>query len=324
MLCTKPVKLLYSVAISGVFVIPALVGYGMRLHISSKSFWAFGVYGMVVLLFIVFQLLFATLNRISLGRFRKKSLPAISRQEYQAGRPGRIATAVGLAVVGYREEPELFRQCLDSIRRLEYPETFKTVVVIDGNEAEDRDMAAIFEKIFPGEDVVVLSHVISEAPQLPVPTCTSSSEKKDNKMGMTLCYMQPHRGKRHAMYTAFRVLIEAGCEAIMTTDSDTIFDSRAMLELEQALHWHDHIGAVAGDVRIWNSTESMLAFMSSLRYWMAFNIERAAQSFNRCVTCVSGPMGMYRADVLAKVLDDWISQRFFRMECTYGTLQTKS
>ncbi|KAG0172976.1 hypothetical protein DFQ28_009528 [Apophysomyces sp. BC1034] len=319
MLWTKSVKLLYSVVISGLFVVPAIVGYALHLHISTQSFWALGAYGTVVFLFIFFQLTFATLNRITLARFYKTGPPIVSRQEYLAGCPGRPASVVGLAVVGYREEPELFRQCLDSIRRLEYPDPFKTVVVIDGNEEQDREMAEIFEKTFPGKSVVALPHVMSDTPHLNVPF-PSEKESGSEGDGVTnaVCYMQPHRGKRHAMYTAFRVLIEAGCEAIMSTDSDTRFDQKAMIELERALHWHADTGAVAGDVKIWNSSESVLAYMSSLRYWMAFNIERAAQSFNRCVTCVSGPMGMYRANVLASVLDDWISQRFLRMECTYG------
>jgi hyaluronan synthase len=120
------------------------------------------------------------------------------------------------------------------------------------------------------------------------------------------------------MYTAFRILLAVGCEAIVSTDSDTKFDPRAVLELERALHWFPSIGAAAGDVRIWNTTDSALSFMSSLRYWMAFNIERAAQSFNRAVTCVSGPMGIYRGSILKLILDDWVTQRFLGMECTYG------
>ncbi|ORZ08393.1 nucleotide-diphospho-sugar transferase [Absidia repens] len=133
-----------------------------------------------------------------------------------------------------------------------------------------------------------------------------------------VCYMQPHCGKRQAMYTAFRILLAVGCESIVSTDSDTKFDPRCVLELERALHWFPSIGAAAGDVRIWNTRDSPLSFMSSLRYWMAFNIERAAQSFNRAVTCVSGPMGIYRGSILRVILDDWVTQRFLGMECTYG------
>ncbi|KAI9484442.1 endonuclease V-domain-containing protein [Zychaea mexicana] len=357
---------------------PAIVGYALHLHVTRQSFWALGVYGTVVFCFIVLQLTFASLNRYLLYRYRKRSPSPVSarkQEEYPQQQQTRKATKVGLAVVGYREEPMLFAQCLESIQRMEYPDPFKIVVVIDGKDPQDHEMAAIFEKAFPNNPVVVLPHLLSdqdtnntmseidetilnnEKPAaaaaaaatiaMPLPShqqsqpqhqqaskaSSSSSSSSSNRSSSpalygervilptdtrAVCYLQPHRGKRHAMYTAFRVLMAAGCDAVMSTDSDTRFDPQALIELERALYWHPKTGAAAGDVRIWNSSDSLLSFMSSLRYWMAFNIERAAQSFNRCVTCVSGPMGLYRTNVLAQVLDDWIKQRFLGMECTYG------
>ncbi|KAL9553546.1 hypothetical protein MBANPS3_003248 [Mucor bainieri] len=387
---TLPLKILYSVAISCFFVVPAMVGYALRLEITRKSFWVLGVYGMV--------LLFATLNRIMVHRYRSKLPQAVSRYQHlkhqsinekviqidyvdpqdfpektlmepsvteastssassstsstmshnnnnnssskPAAQSGRPATHMGLAVVGYREEPTLFTKCLESIKELNYPDAFKIIVVIDGDAPEDREMANLFQKIFPQGPILVLPELLSdsfekirknaqEQQQEGATTAEKTALEPDYDQLLRdtftlptdttpVCYMQPHRGKRHAMYTAFRVLMAAGCDAVMSTDSDTKFDPNAMIEMERALYWFPHIGAAAGDVRIWNAFDSVLSFMSSLRYWMAFNIERAAQSFNRCVTCVSGPMGIYRSQVLREILDDWITQSFLGMECTYG------
>jgi hyaluronan synthase len=369
---TLPLKILYSIVVSCFFVVPAMVGYALRLEITRQSFWVLGAYGAVVFLFIFLQLFFATLNRFMVRHYRKGQPDATARLKQldtidekimttkqqesikmeiatsesssssasitlstakpimvEDERVGRPATAMGLAVVGYREEPGLFTQCLESIKNLNYPDPFKVIVVIDGDAAEDKEMAVLFQKIFPQSPILVLPELLSvsfeKIRQQHVATEKAIDYNQLLRDTFTLptdttpvCYMQPHRGKRHAMYTAFRVLMAAGCEAVMSTDSDTKFDPDAMLEMERALYWFPNIGAAAGDVRIWNAHDSVLSFMSSLRYWMAFNIERAAQSFNRCVTCVSGPMGIYRAHVLEEILDDWISQTFLGMECTYG------
>ncbi|KAI9250276.1 nucleotide-diphospho-sugar transferase [Sporodiniella umbellata] len=359
---TFPLKLLYSIGISCVFVAPALVGYALKIQVTRQSFWVLGVYGLVVFCFIGLQLSFATVNRIMAHRYSNRLAKAISNSDLttekfevsekptevmEEGQQIRSCTKMGLAVVGYREEPGLFSQCLESIKSLKYPEPFKIIAVIDGDDKDDQEMAAVFQKVFPKCPVVVLPELLSfsfqrlkseESTRASVAGSSSTEsdtikEKPDVlldydriiKDQLTLptdtqavCYLQPHRGKRHAMYTAFRVLMAAGCEAIMSTDSDTRFDPQAMIEMEKALHWFPNIGAAAGDVRILNSKDSLLSYMSSLRYWMAFNIERAAQSFNRCVTCVSGPMGIYRSDVLKQILDVWIEQSFLGMECTYG------
>lgn len=74
-------------------------------------------------------------------------------------------------------------------------------------------------------------------------------------------------------------------------DSDTKLDPLATVELCKVLESDPKYGAVGGDVMILNLKDSFISFMSSLRYWMAFNIERSCQSFFNCVSCISGPLG---------------------------------
>lgn len=74
-------------------------------------------------------------------------------------------------------------------------------------------------------------------------------------------------------------------------DSDTKLDPLATVELCKVLESDPKYGAVGGDVMILNQKDSYISFMSSLRYWMAFNIERSCQSFFNCVSCISGPLG---------------------------------
>lgn len=80
----------------------------------------------------------------------------------------------------------------------------------------------------------------------------------------------------------------------------------------------NEIGGVTADVRIWNRNKSLLARMCSVRYWMAFNIERACQSWWGCVGCISGPMGLYRACDLHEILGLWNLQRFGGKDTTFG------
>lgn len=64
----------------------------------------------------------------------------------------------------------------------------------------------------------------------------------------------------------------------------------ALLELVRVLDEDPRVGAVGGDVRILNPLDSWVSFLSSLRYWVAFNVERACQSYFHCVSCISGPL----------------------------------
>ncbi|KYO39318.1 hyaluronan synthase 1 [Alligator mississippiensis] len=132
-----------------------------------------------------------------------------------------------------------------------------------------------------------------------------------------VCIMQRWGGKREVMYTAFRALGDA-VDYVQVCDSDTKLDPAATVELVKVLESNERYGAVGGDVRILNASDSFISFMSSLRYWMAFNIERACQSYFDCVSCISGPLGLYRNNLLQQFLESWYNQKFLGTHCTFG------
>lgn len=71
-------------------------------------------------------------------------------------------------------------------------------------------------------------------------------------------------------------------------------------------------------LQILNKYDSWISFLSSVRYWMAFNIERACQSYFGCVQCISGPLGMYRNSLLHEFVEDWYNQEFMGNQCSFG------
>ncbi|KAF6288162.1 hyaluronan synthase 1 [Rhinolophus ferrumequinum] len=104
-----------------------------------------------------------------------------------------------------------------------------------------------------------------------------------------VCVAQRWGGKREVMYTAFKALGDS-VDYVQVCDSDTRLDPMALLELVRVLDEDPRVGAVGGDVRILNPLDSWVSFLSSLRYWVAFNVERACQSYFHCVSCISGPL----------------------------------
>ncbi|KZT68090.1 glycosyltransferase family 2 protein [Daedalea quercina L-15889] len=135
-----------------------------------------------------------------------------------------------------------------------------------------------------------------------------------------ICFSQPHGHKRHAMFTAFVVGAYAlgTKDAMLTTDSDTYVYPEAVKNMMALLFSDEKYAGVTGDVRIWNKSDSFLALMSSIRYWFAFNVERACQSAFGCVGCLSGPLGLYKTSDLISVLSPWILQTFLGKETTFG------
>ena len=125
---------------------------------------------------------------------------------------------------------------------------------------------------------------------------------------------EQNRGKRHAQDQAIRV---SRGEIVVTIDSDTIVAPDGVREIVAAFE-DRRVGAVTGDVGVTNWRTNLLTRLIGMRYWIAFNQERAAQSWFRTVLCCSGPLAAYRRSVLAIVWNDYVRQRFRGVLCTYG------
>lgn len=136
-----------------------------------------------------------------------------------------------------------------------------------------------------------------------------------------LCIMQQHKGKRHVLYTGYQVSNYFNIPYVLTVDSDTILEPDSLsCMISSTMHMKDKgekIGAITGNIKIFN-IENFISFISSIRYWFAFNIERSAQSYWGCVSCIAGPLGLYDTEAIMEVVEDWYDQKFLGKECTYG------
>jgi hyaluronan synthase len=104
---------------------------------------------------------------------------------------------------------------------------------------------------------------------------------------------------------------------VLTGDDDTVWHPDATRHLVAALQ-RDRVGATTGHVATLNPRDTWLTRVTAIRYWVAFQIERAAQSYYGAVTCVSGPLGGYRRYLIDQIGDDFVNQRFLRRPCTFG------
>lgn len=235
---------------------------------------------------MVIQLIFSYLNRLEIEKICKE--PKASDKMYN------------ILIVGYREDKELFRKCLLSHKRHLFNPTIKRIiVVVDGNEEDDLYMADIFTEVFGYNGITYRGGYPSVI------------------LHKAVCILQKHGGKREVLFTGLDLSCKENVEGVICTDSDTEMEKKSVEYLIQTLESSDDIGAVTGMMFISNSV-TIISFMSYIRYWFACNLERAYQSYNGIVLCVSGPIGIYRTSVISRFLMEFITQTFMGQKCTYG------
>ncbi|KAL2084324.1 hypothetical protein ACEWY4_019842 [Coilia grayii] len=317
---------LFALIVLGVMIWAYIAGF--PIVTSPYGIISFGFYGLLLSVHVLIQSLFAFIEHRRMAARRE---------------PCSYTKTVGFTISAYQEDPEYLRECLSSVRALQYPDhLMRIIMVVDGNSEDDLYMMDMFKEVFAdqepgcyvwqnnyhtwnpmggdqdrggqggtaGRDLDAADGLWEEDPQR-----REVEELIQNKR--CVCIMQKWGGKREVMYTAFKAL-GASVDYIQVCDSDTKLDPLATCELVKVLESNQRYGAVGGDVMILNERDSYVSFMSSLRYWMAFNIERSCQSFFDCVSCISGPLGLYRNDLLQQFLESWYNQKFLGTHCTFG------
>lgn len=121
-------------------------------------------------------------------------------------------------------------------------------------------------------------------------------------------------GKREALARGTQM---ATHDLIGFVDSDSFLDVFAIRNLVQPFQ-DPKIGGVSGRTDVANTYTNALTKMQSVRYYIAFRLMKAAESYFDAVTCLSGPLSCYRKSIIMDNMDAWLNQKFLGQRATFG------
>jgi hyaluronan synthase len=135
-------------------------------------------------------------------------------------------------------------------------------------------------------------------------------------IGTRLHYVRQagNAGKREALAKG---TLMAKHELVVFVDSDSFLDPFAIRNIVQPFK-DTKMGGVSGRTDVANTYTNALTKLQSVRYYIAFRIMKAAESYFDAVTCLSGPLSCYRKDLVVKYMDAWLNQRFWGEKATFG------
>lgn len=290
-----------------VLILPIILQYIYKWNITfyiNKNLIYISTYGIYLFLYLIIQFLFSFINNYS---------------KYTSLQTNNTNQSVNIIVVGHKENPVFFTSCLESLKN-----TFlnsyiinKIYIIIDGNDSDDHYMIDIYNSVFSDDSISSISIDINDNTENFMEYLELVNKYK------IICISKKHNGKRNAMYTGFQFsfleknIYNKNIQTIFCTDSDTIIHEECIQKMYNCFT-DPKVGAVTGNLSIYNQYDSIISFLTSIRYWYAFNLERAYQSANGYVMCVSGPIGMYKIDLLEQICDEWHNQTFLGKKCSYG------
>ncbi|HVP11393.1 MAG TPA: glycosyltransferase [Phycisphaerae bacterium] len=124
-----------------------------------------------------------------------------------------------------------------------------------------------------------------------------------------------NKGKRRALHLGFA---EARGDVFVTLDSDSVLERNALRNVVTPLVREPAVGCVAGCVEVLNPQQSLMTRFLKCYFSMSFKFVRAYQNEFRGVFCTPGALSAYRAEVVRRIADEWLAQRFLGQACTTG------
>jgi cellulose synthase/poly-beta-1,6-N-acetylglucosamine synthase-like glycosyltransferase len=262
----------------------------IALYASSYYYdWHYQIslYGIIMLGYFCTQQISSYLNLRNYKRIANSPTPLASLKD----------RFIVLLIVGHRENPIYWKKCLQSVADLECDQLKSVYIVVDGNEEEDKIMYDTAKEFFDENNLYNV------------------------KVNIQMVYK---RGKRGVMCHGFQKIrhdyfdIPDTIIDVAVTDSDTILEPSSLVRLQECLHSDPRNGCATGSLYVFN-TDYILTRVINARYAYAFNIERACASYFGCMSCCSGPLSMYRLDVLDEtILQRFVTQSILGVKCEPG------
>lgn len=198
---------------------------------------------------------------------------------------------VSIIIPCFNEEEWIHRTILSCMNQ-DYPIDKLEVIVVD-DRSKDRSVEQI-------QKVIDLVH--------------KEAQRYETKDRLKLHVLSENGGKRVALVKGVEM---AKHRLVVFVDSDSFLEPTAIRNLVQPFQ-DPRMGGVAGRTDVENKYTNTVTKLQTVRYYIAFRIMKAAESWFDSVTCLSGPLSCYRKDLILKHKDAWLTQKFLGQPATFG------
>ncbi|MBO7748006.1 glycosyltransferase family 2 protein [Paenibacillus sp. MWE-103] len=198
---------------------------------------------------------------------------------------------VSIIIPCFNEEEWIHRTILSCVNQ-DYPTDKLEIIVVD-----DKSLDNSARRI---EEVIALIH--------------KEAERYSTKDRVKFHVLEENGGKRVALVKGVEM---AKHNLVVFVDSDSFLEPTAIRHLVQPFQ-DPRMGGVAGRTDVENKYTNTITKLQTVRYYIAFRIMKAAESYFDSVTCLSGPLSCYRKDLILQHRDAWLNQTFLGQPATFG------
>jgi len=256
-------------------------------------------------------LLLALALALHFGSF-KAYLDFLQRQTYTSFLPA-LGAIYGLVMLLFQLFRTVLWACYKPYPLADGPWPSLTVIIPAYNEGAmmEKAIAAVAASDYPADRLEIIC--IDDGSQDDTWAYIQRAQKRYPHLVRPLRFAA-NRGKKAGLYAGFS---QGRGEVFVTIDSDSLIAADALRHLVAPLMHDPKIGAVAGNVKVYNRHQSFMGKMQGVRF-VNLDYLRASQSAYRTVICTPGSLSAYRRTALSPHLKAWRRQTFLGAPCHHS------
>jgi cellulose synthase/poly-beta-1,6-N-acetylglucosamine synthase-like glycosyltransferase len=132
-------------------------------------------------------------------------------------------------------------------------------------------------------------------------------------------YLEENVGKKKALAKG---ILNAKGNIYAFSDSDSVLALDAITKIVAIFKAYPDVGAVSGHCRVLNAEKNLLTLVQDTWYEGQFSIKKAFESCFGAVTCVSGPLAVFRKEAIFNFIPAWEYDSFLGQEFKFATDRT--
>jgi hyaluronan synthase len=189
-----------------------------------------------------------------------------------------------------------------------------TVIIPAYNEGAmvEKSIAAAAASDYPADRLEIIC--IDDGSKDDTWTYIDRAQKRYPKLIKAIRFPK-NRGKKEGLYAGFT---RGTGDFFVTIDSDSIIKPDTVRQVIAPMLQDSRVGAVAGNVKVFNRGRCLMGRMLAVRFVLAFDFLRASQSMYGFVTCTPGALSAYRGTALQPILEEWRQQTFLGLPANIG------
>lgn len=219
-----------------------------------------------------------------------------------------VVLFVFLISLRYKDPSERLRRA-GLHERMKKPLISCVLAVHNDEKIISRCVESLINSDYPNKEIIVVNDASTDS------TAEVLSKYKSAK-GVTIINLKENVGKKRAIGQGLR---RAKGEIFVFTDSDCVVEPDAISRIVEVFVQDGDVGAMCGHGRALNSTENLLTKIQDSWYETQYSVKKAFESVYGSVSCISGPLAVYRRSAIYNYIPAWENDKFLGKEFRFAT-----